>query len=600
MPSRANLSRNRRTALLLAVSLLATTPLAAQEAAPPPPPAPASGGAPKSLLPDDIATPPPATGATEQPAPSFSAGPSGIPGFEPLPVQPAPVEPVEPPETEELDPLALLAGPTVSPAFAGFLTPAIGGYAEDIFAGADGRFLATLLNRLDAPLASRWAQIMLQRALVSRTTSPGPLAPADWVAARGAALSAMGDGADAHRLVSSISIDSYTARLYAVAAQTSLVTADPMALCPLSPTARVLTETPTWTLADAMCLAILGDEMGAAAMFDRLRKDGDVSAFDIGLAERVASATGGGRRGANPEWSEANGGLTAWRLGLASAAGLELPADILNTATPAQKAWLVRLPGQSIAQRAGYAPAAAATGAISTAELNRILAAEAATLDPAQAGNSPGGQLRTANVAVEIADRLDAMKALWGRAQAGSAEHYGWQIATAPAAARIPATSGLAADAPALVASLVASGITAPATRWWGAAEDADSEVRAALWAQLVAVSNVVPVESGLYDSWASTVSQHRARLLAAGLLGLGRGDVGAEIQPITNEWTRALDRAVAARRAGEVMVLAATGLQGSWGDVPPDYLRRIAAALTATGHAAEACLIVAEAANRG
>ncbi|MFN3371655.1 MAG: hypothetical protein ACK4Z0_09025, partial [Sphingomonadaceae bacterium] len=408
-----------------------------------------------------------------------------------------------------------------------------------------------------------------------------------------------GAGADAHRLVSRIAIDSYTSRLYAVAAQAALASADPMALCPLSPTARLVIETPTWVLADAMCLSILGDDVGASILFDRLRRRNLVDGFDIGLAERVASAAGGGRRGANPEWSEL-GELTAWRIGLAAAAGLDLPDDRIAGATPAQKAWIARLPGVSIERRAALAPEAAAIGALSSAELNRLLAAEAATLAAGQVAASPGGQLRTAHAGEEVAQRIEAMKALWGRARPGTLAHYGWQVATAPAAARVPPSAGLAADAAGLVASLNAAGIVQPAARWWQAVSQADSDARAAAWAQLVAVSPAVPLERDLYDRWAGTVPPHRAQLLAAGLAGLGRGQVGAAAPVLENDWTRALDRAVAAQRAGEVILLVAAGLQGQWAEVPPDYLRRIAAALVAVGHAAEARLIVAEAANRG
>ena len=584
-------------AILFSATILAAgvaiTPLRAQDSAPAP-----AGGAPKSLLPDDLDTPPP-VGSLEQAPSQMGEAPGAAGGFAPSAGPVLPVEPLPLPEPEKKDPLAELAGPTMAPERAGILVPSLGGYSADLFRGSDARFLSALLGRLDAPLASRWAQITLQRALLSVADAPANLNPADWVAARALALQAMGAGADAHRLVSRIAIDRYTERLYGAALLTSLATADPMALCPLSPTARALTQSPTWELADAMCLSILGDDVGAAALFDGLRRREELSGFDIGLAERVASAAGGGRRGANPEWSEVKG-LTAWRLGLASAAGLEIPAELLEQATPAQRGWIVRLPGQSIALRATEAPVAAATGAISSAEINRILAAEASTLDPGAVSNSPGGQLRTANVAADTADRVAALKALWGRAKPGTLAHYGWQIATAPAAARLPASSGLAEQAPAIAASLVSAGITAPAAQWWRAAEGADSAVRSALWAELVAVSNTVPVESGLFDGWASQVSPHRAQLLAAGLRGLGRGDVGPAPTPLDNDWTRALDQAVAARRAGEVILLSATGLQGSWAEVPPDYLRRIAAALTSVGHAAEARLIVAEAATRG
>lgn len=582
-----------RLAATILAGCVAISPLQAQET----PPAPA-GGAPKLLLPDDLDVTPP-TGTVEQAPSQLGDAPGAGGGFAPSAGPVIPVEPLPLPEPEKTDPLAELAGPTMLPERAGILVPALGGYRADLFQGSDARFLSALLGRLDAPLASRWAQITLQRALLTVADAPANLNPADWVASRALALQAIGSGADAHRLVSRIAIDRYTERLYAAALQTSLATADPMALCPLSPTARALTQSPTWELADAMCLSILGDDVGAAALFDGLRRRQQLSDFDIGLAERVASAAGGGRRGANPEWSEVKG-LTAWRLGLASAGGLEIPADMLKQATPAQKGWIVRLPGQSIALRAAEAPVAAATGAISSAEINRILAAEAATLDPNAAASSAGGQLRTANVAANTADRLAALKALWGRAAPGTLAHYGWQVATAPAAARLPASSGLAEDAPAIAASLTAAGITAPAAQWWRAAEGADSAVRAALWAELVAVSSAVPVESGLYESWAGQVPPHRAQLLAAGLRGLGRGNVGSAPAALENDWTRALDQAVAARRSGEVIVLAATGLQGNWAEVPPDYLRRIAAALTAVGHAAEARLIVAEAATRG
>ena len=377
MPSRANVPAaapvpavaSSRWILMAAVATAALialhAPLRAQAAE-----QQAPSGGPKSLLPDDIAEPPPPpSGAVEAPV-SMTPGtaPAPLPGFDPLPAAEAVLPEV--PEPEPKDPLAELAGPTMAPERAGLLTQSEGGTRADLFAGSDARFLSALLARIDAPLASRWGQILLQRALLSAADAPQPVNPADWVAARAGALVRLGAGTDAHRLVSRIAIDRYTAPLYGAAAQAAVAAGDPMALCPLSPLARVLTESPTWSLADAMCLSILGDDVGASLLFDRLRRSRDLSAFDIGLAERVASATGGSRRGANPEWVEA-GGLTAWRIGLASAAGLEIPADLLAAASPAARAWYVRLPGQSLESRAGLAPAVAATGAISTDELMR-------------------------------------------------------------------------------------------------------------------------------------------------------------------------------------------------------------------------------------
>ena len=590
----------RTSALLLAASLLAVLaggrPASAQEQKSPAAPA-APAGKPKSLLPDDLDTPPPANlpGRPQEILPGASA-PTG--GFAPE-SGPTAIELPKPPEPEKLDPLAELAGPTVQPELAGILSQATGGLGADLFSGSDGRFLVALLARLDRPLASRWGQILLQRALLTRANAPAGINPADWVAARAHALLAFGAGADAHRLVSQIAVDRYSPRLHAVALQSALATADPMALCPLSPIAKAATGSATWVLADAMCLSILGDDVGAAQMFDTLRRENKLNEFDIGLAERVASATGSGRRGANPEWGEVKG-LTAWRLGMASAAGLEIPAALLDQATPSQAGWIVRLPGLSIGVRASHAPEAAATGAISSAEINRVLAAEAATLNPSDVAKSAGGQLRAANVAPEISARIDALQKLWSRSAAGSADRYGWQVATAPSAARLPASSGLASAAPEIAASLMAAGITAPASGWWRATADADRDLRARLWGMIVAATPGVPVEASLFDRWADDVPAHRADLLAAGLAGLGRGDVGRKFPLIENDWTRAMDRAVASRHAGEAMLLAASALRGSWAEVPPDYLRRIAAALVILGYKSEAALIVAEAANRG
>lgn len=601
------LSAARRLLLSAALGALVLAPAPqalAQSADRPPPPPTAPQGAPKSLLPDDIADPSaPVPGAVEGAVPALpDAASTPLQGFEPLaaPEQPLP----DLPEPEPKDPLAELAGPTAAPERAGLLTQALGGYRPDLFAGSDARFLSALLARIDAPLASRWGQVLLQRALLTAADAPGPVNPADWVAARASALVRLGAGTDAHRLVSRIAIDRYTAPLYGAAIEAAVAAGDPMALCPLSPLARAVTQSSSWVLADAMCLSILGDEVGASALFDQLRRKDDIAAFDIGLAERVASATGGSRRGANPEWAEA-GGLTAWRIGLASSAGLDIPPDLLAAAAPAQKAWYVRLPGQSLQSRAALAPVAAATGAFSTAELNRLLAAQADELDGGgsagtAAGESPGGRLRTAHVAADTDQRVAAMQALWRESPADSLAAYGWQLATAPAAARIAPAPGLGPQAPGLVASLLAAGIAPAAERWWPAMADAPADGRAAVWALLAPVSARVPVETGLYEAWAKGVPAHRAQLLAAGLEGLGRGSTGAQTAALDNDWTRALDRAVQARRTGEVMLIAATGLRGTWAEVPPDYLRRIARALVAVGHAPEARLIVAEAATRG
>ncbi|MFN7175540.1 MAG: hypothetical protein ACK4MX_01485 [Thermaurantiacus sp.] len=579
-------------ALALALLLL-PLPLAAQDAAPAERPA----EAPRSLLPDLFDDPPARPGGPPQmPVPIVPDGPAPA-----LPLPPVAALPPIPraQEIEIVDPLADLGGPEGQPETAGLLGPGAMGYPPDLFAQSDARFVGTLLRGIEAPLASRWAQVMVQRALLSRTSPPPGLDPADWLAARAQALAAMGSATDAHRMVMRMALDRYTPRLYAVAGHVALAAGDPVALCPIAGTARALTRLPVWALAQGMCGAISGDDFAASMRLDAMRDRQAVNPFDVGLAERIGASAGGARRAANPEWDEADG-LTAWRIGLASAAGLSIPDDKANAATLAQKAWMVRLPGQALARRAAFAPEVAATGVISAAELQRILAAEAATLDQGAVSRSAGGLLRTAMAAERTADRLAAMRTLWGRARPGTRAHYGWKVATTTAAAGIAPSADLNDDAPDLVESLLAGGRVAEARRWATPVASASETQRARVHVLLLAADRAQQANEDLVRAFARESSPHRAALMQAGLEGLGRLPASTAVAPLDNPWTRALDRARGGRRLGEVMLLAATAMQAGWANVPPDHLRRIAAALSELGHGAEAGLIVAEAAMRG
>lgn len=595
MPSVANHARrgrNKGAARLLAIALLlgapatpaaaAPTSLLPETAAPAPAEAPPPA-APRPLLPDVPAT-----------APAPAAAPPLMPPAEP-PLILAPPRPVPVVAGRDAEP----GGPTESPEDAGLLTGATGGYGPALFAGSDGRFVATLAQRIDAPLASRWAQIMVQRALLSRVPPPAGIHPGDWVAARGLALVRMGSAADAHRMIERLALDRYTQPLYAAAGEAALAAGDPMALCPLSSTALALTGLPLWALADGICAAMNGDDYGAAMQFDALRRNRQVAAFDLGLAESLAATAGGARQKVTPDWQQA-GGLTAWRIGLAAGGGLDLPDERLAAATAAQRAWVVRLAGQPLRRRAAFAPEAAAHGVLGSAEIDRVMAAETMALDPAAAAASPGGLLRRASAADSVSDRLEALADLWKRGDRDSAERYGWLVATAAAVARLPIGPDTVRQAGAIAEALVSAGMADAAARWWRATADSDMESRARVWAAVVAVADEVPPDADLFKQWARSAPAHRAQLLAAGLAGLGRGAVSDPLPTIENDWTRALARAAAARRTGEVMLLAAAGLHGGWASVHPDYLRRIAAALVAVGHRREARLIVAEAAVRG
>jgi len=101
----------------------------------------------------------------------------------------------------------------------------------------------------------------------------------------------------------------------------------------------------------------------------------------------------------------------------------------------------------------------------------------------------------------------------------------------------------------------------------------------------------------------------HKARMLVAALAGLGRLSPRDQQRlakdyeiPLgaRNSWTQALDRAVAAREPGTVLLIAALGMQTSdWRAVSPEQFFRIVSALRRVGLDGEARMIAAEAMSR-
>ncbi|WP_448581978.1 hypothetical protein [Thermaurantiacus sp.] len=476
------------------------------------------------------------------------------------------------------------------------MTSATIGLAPDLFAGSDGRFLAGLLNRLDGPLASRWGQIVVQRALLTEADPPPGIHPGDWLAARARALVALGSAADAHRMLMRVRRADYSPRLLASAAHTALAAGDPVGLCPLVADGRAASDdNPAFVLADGWCSALAGDPFGANQLFDQARRKRIAEPLDIQLAERVASTLAATRSAGNPVWREVTQ-LSPWRIGLAAATGTAIPPELVATAAPAMRAWLVRLPRVTLDVRAALAPEAAALGALSAAEAGRILALDAALAPAGEATARPGEQLRLAVGAASGAQRLAAIRALLQRGAEGSAERHGWRVVAGLAAARVMPAQELAGDAPALIEAMLAAGFVGNAKAWWPVAEEAGGDVRARVAGLLAPIDAEIPFD---LDDFANATSAARAALVQAGLEGLGRSPEGATAR-LSDSWTKAMDAALSGNRRGEALVLVATGMQGSFADLAPDHFRRIVAALVAAGHADEAALMVAEAAMRG
>ena len=568
-----------RASLALA-ALAATLPAVAQDA-------------PKSILPPGfevsaprVAVPEPAPEAIEDAATPGEATPG--PTAAPLPRDP------------------MLAPPPPLPAggAVGWLTPQAGGYGEATFAGSNGKFLTALMRRTKAPIASRWGEIVLRRALLSVVPPPPRVAFADWIAERAWLLVRLGEVDGAKVIVDQVPVGRFSPRLYEVAAQVDLAAADVPALCPLGPTAATLSNEALWPMVNAMCAGIEGDDITAAAIFDTVRARGHVDAFDLQLAERVANSGSGNGRAANIDWESA-GRLTAFRFGLARAAGLPIPQALVDQSPAAVKAWTLRSAGATLEARVAVAPTVAAMGVSSAAEIVSLFAAQGAELDPFAFDASTAGRLRAAYVARNPADRLAALRTIWQRGD-NEAQKYGLLILTGQAAALSPVGDNAEAEA-SKVAAMLAAGLIDPALRRAPLAAKSGT-----LWALLAVVSPDVVRDSRFSDWQAAeakrvgeTRAARRAQLLAACLQGLGKGDWSSRLRKLgvpedANAFTAAIDAAAAGGRRGEVALLAGIGLQGSWRGVPPQHLRHILAAYRRVGLDVDARLLAAEAITRG
>lgn len=561
---------------------------------------------PESLLPPGFDDPAPT------PAPAPGPAPAPTRAAEPV----APVEGVALPGDNVLSNAAEVVEPgTVVdlskyelPEFARHSLDRIGVFASgnaafpaDSFGNADGRFLQVLMRRMDAPIASRWASIVLRRALMSPLDTPANVNGADFAADRAWALLRMGEANAARAVINDVDTDNYTTWLYQVAMQTALATADPAALCPLADGGAEAIAQRGWALAQAMCLGLAGKPNEAGKQFERARSGTSPSDIDNLLAEKVLGTGAQGRRAVTIEWNPV-GQLTAWRWGLATATGVEVPAELYQTAAPQVRYWQALAPNIDPAMRAPAAELAATAGVFSNAGLVDLYS------EIEQSGDSGPGQtiardLRTAYTDGDVGNRIGALRTLWDAAQTPRAR-YARLILTARAASWIPASDKVE-DADRLIASMLSSGYEAAALEWRPVVKRGSEA-----WALLaLADPGTSQLASGDVTGFADSGSRRKAQMLLAGLAGLGRLSAG-EAQsaavaldvPIggVNSWTQAIDAAGQRGDAATVALLAGVGMQSvSWDHVAPEALFHIVAAMRAAGMANYARMIAVEAVTR-
>ena len=583
--------------------------------------------APESLLPPGFETSEPAAlPPLDQPAPPAASAPPGTPlprAAPPAGSTPAPRRPAAPlPATdEELEALAgiLIPEPIEIPDasrrpvdIVGALDPSGWGMAPDAFGSANGRFLSTLMRRLDAPVPSRWTSILLRRALLSRAPAPALVNPVDWVAERAWLLLRMGEADAARMLVQAVDVDRFTPKMFAVAVQTALATADPAGLCPLIEPGRKTSDEPVWALGDAMCAAMGGEAARASSMIDQARRRSRAETIDITLAEKVIGAGANTRRAVTVQWDGVDS-LNSWRFGLAAATGLEIPGQLLNRAGPHVRAWQARAPMLPLDQRVQAAQTAASLGVFSSSSLVEMYSLLADEADPSELAGTVGGRLRVAYAARDLPARLAALRGLWNEGD-DPVQRHARRILTATAAARIPPNAAAGGQTGDLIASMLAGGYDARAARWSavvGEMEGGESDLPWALLA-LASPRPEVGVSASRFDAFLQRDDSEddlRSQMLLAGLAGLGRLDesaaasLAADLEiPLDaqNRWTRMLDRAAQRRQPGTVALLAAVGMQtGGWKGVPPQHLYHVVRALRQVGLDYEARMIAAEALAR-
>ena len=512
-----------------------------------------------------------------------------------------PEEPVELPESARRS--IAMAGP-------------LNGFGRDAWGDADGRFLSVLMRRLDVPIASRWASISLRRALLSRVPTPARVSAPDWVAERAWLLLRMGEADGARMLVEAVDVDRFNAKLYAVAAQSALASADAAGLCPLAAGGSIRSREPIWPMARAICAALSGDTAIAGALMDQARRRApDQHGIDVQLAERMMGVNGAGQRSVAIEWAGVNE-LTAWRFGMASALGLTIPSDLMQTVGPQVVGWAARAPMVPAAERLDAAMTAARLGVFSNSALVDLYA-QAGDDSGEFASDSPAGRLRACYVADGAAARLSAMRGFWegeGREGDKRVDRYAGLILTARAAARLRPDADQAAEAAELIGAMMSAGLDQKAARWAPVVAGLAPEKADSAWAILAVGTQRVSVDlsaqrlAGVADRWGED-NRHKLHLLLAALAGLDRlhGEAAAKLydeQRVGFDdrsiWARRLLRAAEHRQPATVALLVAVGMQRQgWAAMDPAMFATMIRALRQVGLEGEARMIAAEAMTR-
>ncbi|MBU6393959.1 MAG: hypothetical protein KGQ75_05245 [Sphingomonadales bacterium] len=563
----------------------------------------------------------PATITLQRPSSSPTPQVVAVPQVQPAPGAPAPAVPVAGNSLADIDPalidqLIASAKPKAdippqaqrSLSRVGFFDQADGGFPAVSSHYLNGPFVAGLLTAMRGDFVSRWGHILLRRALASRLDTPVGMNGADWAALRASVLLRMGEADAARALVQEVDSGFYSRTLEDAAMGSFLATADPVGLCPITALTAAGRPGWDWTLTRAICTAFTGGEGAPAlAVLDNAMRKGTAPKIDILLAQKFAGAASQGHRAVKIEWAGVDS-LTPWRTGLALATGLEPPEALRRKAGAAYAVLAVRAPMLPLAARAEAADIAAERGILSAAAMVDLYSEIHALDEPDKTWGPLADTLRSAYLAADVADRLSAIRSLWGDASDPD-RAYSRLVLTAYASARITPSADLSGDAKGLIASMLTAGLDRNAVRW-ASMVPVGSEAWGLLALSAPAKSAAISADTlATFQSDDTSTGGLRSRFLLAGLMGLGRvdpatarrvaGDLKVDFARQTR-WTRAIDSAAASQNPMLVALLAGFGMQGTgWDKMTPLHLYHIVAALRRAGLEGEARMIAAEAVAR-
>ena len=593
---------------------------------------PVSGqDSPESLLPPGFAEPAPAP--SPKPAPAAAPTPTPDPARPVVPQASDPSSPIaddrnvaaverDSPllsldENGELDldaldeafqpQYVLPAGERRSTDEIGVLTPAHKGLPKDAFGEEGGLYLTNLIKNLNGPILSRWGAILLRRTLLSKVASPANVNPADWTAERAWRLLRMGEADAARSLVLKVDVGNFTPRLYEVAMQAHLATADPAGVCPLVDAGARVSDAPTWVMFRPICASFTGEQSRATSLLQQARRNRAATGIDYLLAEKTIGAGFEGRRAVSILWDDIEY-FNNWRFGLGAATGVEPPDRLYDQAGRHVQGWRARAPMLSIASRMKASDTAAAIGVFSNQAMVDLYAAAYDDPETSDDQKAQASLLRQAYTNDTAETRLAAMRDLWNRSD-NELTRYSSRILTARAAAKIPPAAALRDESYELIASMLTAGLDRSALRWSGIVEEGSEG-----WALLAVASptskNTVSY-SALDDFGDADTSEDklRSKFLLAAVAGLGRADPGTVTDFADDldfdfgrgtRWTRAIESASRRGQQGTVALLAAVGMQGSnWKAMSPLHLYHITQSLKRVGLEPEARMIAAEALPR-